>query len=514
MKYIAINIGPIIATFSLARKPRELWSASYMFSHLMKRIIESVSTKAELISPYYEKRESKMDVGLFPDRAFFKVTEEADIIDLINKALTQFSKDSKLKPETVKDYFNIMVIAKEANNDGEAISIFNKHLNFLELNNSILESNSEVEIVKLLKIKGKSPLYDLAFNTGKFNIETLAEIATKELLSYNEAIWNEISIQSRVDEKIQEEFPKYKDLNEGGFLERIKSTFKTQYKSYHKYVCIVQADGDSMGKVVTQLADGEVNNLSKELVTFGKNACDCVTQFGGLPIYAGGDDLLFIAPVVGKNHETIFELLQEIDDKYDPIKKQVVNYELTADGAPVQTSMSYGVSITYYKYPLYEAWASARELLFDKAKKVTNKDAIAWKFQKHSGSSFSGIFSKKQSELYCAFENVIQTTTNESTVSAVAHKIRESSGLLKLLIGKEKIEIKERLKAFFEKVMEYESKPPREKEYLDAVKYLLFQLFIQLDTKKSVDENINVLTGTTYGMLRTAKFIKGEEDRL
>lgn len=514
MKYIAINIGPIIATFSLARKPRELWSASYMFSLLMKRIIESVKTQAELISPYYDDSESKIAVGLYPDRVFFKVGGEINITDLINKALAQFSVDSKLDLNTVKDYFNIMVMTKEATNDGEAIDTLNTHLNFLELNNPILESNSEEKIVRLLKLKGNSPLFDQAFEKGKFNIETLAEIGTVELSGNNEAKWTDISIQSREDEKIAEEFPKYKTLIEGAFLERIKSTFKTQFKSYHKYVCIVQADGDSMGNVVSRLPDGEVNNLSKELVAFGKNACECISKFGGRPIYAGGDDLLFIAPVVGKNHETIFNLLQEIDEKYNTIKKFVEKSKLTAGGVPVQTSMSYGVSITYYKYPLYEAWASARELLFDKAKNVTGKDAIAWKFQKHSGSSFSGIFSKKQTEQYDAFVKVIKTTTGESTVSAVAHKIRENNGLLKLLIGKEQTEIKKRLEAFFEKIMEYESKPQKEKDYLDAVKNLLFQLFIQLNTEKKVDENIEALTRTSYGMLRTAKFIKGEEDKL
>lgn len=30
MKYTAVNIGPIIGTINLARKPCELWSASYL----------------------------------------------------------------------------------------------------------------------------------------------------------------------------------------------------------------------------------------------------------------------------------------------------------------------------------------------------------------------------------------------------------------------------------------------------------------------------------------------------
>ena len=38
MKYTAISIGPIIKTLAMARKPRELWAASYLFSYLMKCI--------------------------------------------------------------------------------------------------------------------------------------------------------------------------------------------------------------------------------------------------------------------------------------------------------------------------------------------------------------------------------------------------------------------------------------------------------------------------------------------
>lgn len=51
-KYTAINIGPIIGTISLAKRPRELWAASYLFSFFMECIInEIVKTKAKIISP-------------------------------------------------------------------------------------------------------------------------------------------------------------------------------------------------------------------------------------------------------------------------------------------------------------------------------------------------------------------------------------------------------------------------------------------------------------------------------
>lgn len=50
--YSAINIGPIISTLGIARKPRELWAASFLFSHLMKCIYaEAEQAKAVIISP-------------------------------------------------------------------------------------------------------------------------------------------------------------------------------------------------------------------------------------------------------------------------------------------------------------------------------------------------------------------------------------------------------------------------------------------------------------------------------
>lgn len=57
MKYLAISIGPIIKTFSMARKPREFWAASYLFSYLMQCILKVFDNeeKVELLSPYYKK---------------------------------------------------------------------------------------------------------------------------------------------------------------------------------------------------------------------------------------------------------------------------------------------------------------------------------------------------------------------------------------------------------------------------------------------------------------------------
>ena len=64
MKYTGINIGPIVDTLSLARKPKELWAASYMFSYLMERILKAVKDKGLRIVSPAEPSDNDRSVGL------------------------------------------------------------------------------------------------------------------------------------------------------------------------------------------------------------------------------------------------------------------------------------------------------------------------------------------------------------------------------------------------------------------------------------------------------------------
>ena len=135
-QYTAINIGPISHTFSMARKPREFWLASYLFSHFMKCLINAISEKVEIMSPYVPNEElGRVGVGLFPDRAFFKSTDDIDIDALIKSGVFQFSKDIQQPVETVQDYFNVMSVSISTDSDNKAIKELNEYLNYLELTN-------------------------------------------------------------------------------------------------------------------------------------------------------------------------------------------------------------------------------------------------------------------------------------------------------------------------------------------------------------------------------------------
>ena len=464
MTYTAINIGPIFSTLGMARKPRELWAASYLFSHLMK-CIYAVAEKMnlEIISPAKPTTE-KSEVGLYPDRIFIKGF--VDTKEILCAALSDFSKDltqegtKKLVPDL--DYFNLMTTHCDEERESLAIGKLNHQLDVLELCNYPKDHNALEMIYKIISQKGNSQLFQLATD-GKPSMQEIEEIA---------------KIGNHSNSK----------------------------KSHFRYFCVVQADGDNIGITISNkgLKDGVVKQISQALVNFGSSATGFIKDFGGLPIYAGGDDLLFIAPVIGKNGSNIFQLIDDLENKafkkvHDLVGKQNLNDK---EGKEIEASLSFGVSITYHKYPLYEALESARKLLFERAKKAKQKKAIAWILRKHSGGTFEAIISRKDPKLWKQFEALIQATTDDDTVSAIAQKIRQENALVNLVLESDKQE--NRLDALFEKVLEYDKS---KKGYFEAVKAIMPTLHKVVVKDKDDDP----FTKSLYCLLRTAKFIKGED---
>lgn len=460
MKYTAINIGPIIATLSMARKPRELWAASFMFSHLMKCVYSAAGkAKAVIISPAKPEKD-KNKVGIYPDRIYMK--GNVDERSVVSEAVMDFYKDLLGGSDKSKNpdlsYFNIMSASCDEVSDSSAIACLNQQLDVLELCNYATDGDAAQSIYNIISERKNSPLFNLA--DGKFikEIKTIEEIASAQIID---------------DSSIKE-------------------------KSHHRYFCVVQADGDNIGKTVSQpnLPEGKVMEISKRLVEFGNKATNIIEEFGGLPIYAGGDDLLFLAPVIGKNGKHIFQLLDEIEDK------AFIGVHEEVDCA----SLSFGVSISYYKYPLYEALASARHLLFDIAKdtkRFPNKRAVACSLRKHSGGTFEVAFSLKDNNLNLKelFTELINATTDDYTVSAIAHKVRQNDELVNLVLKEVLNDGKQdRLNALFEKVLEFDAE---KEKYFNAVKELMPILYEEIGEKD--------YSKTLYSLLRIAKFIKGED---
>jgi CRISPR-associated protein Cmr2 len=96
--YLAITIGPIYATIQQARRTRELWAASYVFSLLMRELLEVLKDEkiGELLAPVVTSVDSKEPensqkteeskttkppttyngAGIYPDRCFWLLNEK------------------------------------------------------------------------------------------------------------------------------------------------------------------------------------------------------------------------------------------------------------------------------------------------------------------------------------------------------------------------------------------------------------------------------------------------------
>ena len=499
MKYTGINIGPIVSTISMGRKPREIWAASYMFSFLMECIVKEIpqAQDVKIISPAVLKGEEYTGVGLYPDRVF--VQGDFDVQSVVDAGLDTFTKLTGIG----RDYIKVMhasIEGADSSEDKDSIKRLNQLLDCMELSNHAVDAVDRNSVLALIQKKDASPLFIHGHGKLHFSIPFLAEIASGAL----------------VKEELKGLCNKYrgkdsnKDGDEDDFYQELKSHLKKDYFSFYKYVCIVQADGDNMGKIVSSITADKVKDVSDALLEYGKEACKEIKKYGGLPVYAGGDDLLFIAPVMSKE-DNIFDLMDRIDALY---KKQVDDSiekfrPEDKDKNALHTYLSYGLSISYYKYPLYEAFQDALNQLFGKAKNVDGKNAVAWRLRKHSGSGFVGSLSKN-GKIYSLYKDIMNCSVEEKVISAIAHKLKNNENLLGILLNgyrnnKSQPALENRLENFYKKTME----DTGNSRYMTLSRSLLCELMMQADAKTDMTDILENM----YGMLRTAKFINGEGDK-
>lgn len=470
-KYFAINIGPVAKTIGLARKPRELWLASYIFSYLAKHIISILKREnCTLLSP--ATFDKPYGIGLYPDRIFFNSEKDSsDILGYIETAWEQFNQGLGFD----RSYFNIMLSECMASSHSEAIQTLNKKSDLLELSNFAQDDDSIQKVYDMITASTSNSsriLYKDAGFEGKMPVETLAEISAVSLSGTNADYWKEFC------KAVNDDYIDYDPFK------RLKGC-----KSHHKYYCIVQADGDKMGDKIQSLKDDDLHNFSASLLQFGIEAKSKIEEYGGLPVYAGGDDLLFIAPVAGLNNRNIFGLIEDLSRSFSIVGSDV--------------SLSFGICITYYKHPLYEGLESSYNLLrkakdfIPKGGSDKIKNTIAVTLEKHSGESFDLIFSKNIPEMWKKIEGIINNNVEDKAVSAVAHKLRSTYVLLNSILN-DTSNRSIRLKAYFKNILE-----TSENGYFTSVRNLIPVLYDNIHEE--------LFNDILYGALRIAKFIQGED---
>ena len=465
-RYIALTIGPIVDTLTLGRKTAEIWGASYLFSSFMKKVIDTLRQKeVTFLVPSVEDESifavEDGGVGLFHDR--FILTSETLTLEEVQTIITEqkehlsetiaHSIKRELEPVQtyLEHYLQTYLIEVEGDYDNPTLEISDL-LDSVELHTPPLPPGED--FMKLFLRRDTllaSEMAKEAFGT-KPSFLSIPEIAT------------------------QKEIPQKGDDDD--IYAKLRGT--DGFKQAHKYIAIVHADGDNLGTYIKQQADPAI--VSRRLFAFDKAAVKAIREYGGVPIFVGGDDLLFFAPVMTQT-EAIFALLERLDKLYTE--------KLDSD----EVSLSFGVSITYYKYPLYEALTHSREALFGHAKQYPGKNAVGLGIRKHSGQSFEATLSKSE-EAYRLFRDLLRKVLIEDIElpHAIHHKLDTYRPLLTAAPT-------ERLEMTFENLFNEEIHQTKFKDGLKAIRQLM-------ETQGTDETSLEKL----FALLSIIKLLRSDRD--
>lgn len=450
------TIGPIYELMSHSQKTRELWFSSYFFSWYVKKFYEDLSNTAgvEIISPYHSPQNPPPNskAGLFPDHIAGCYDNGSDacmklLIDK-NKIISEFFVDeidklgagkyltgkTKSEVETIfKDYIQTGFVVLPADKLPEGKNIvetMDTYLDALERNRSFTLRKNEPTCYRCKSLpsvfvmlnkerylsekqKGKSeseakknatekvcPFCFFKYECHKSS-QVQTEVGARGSFRYRST--GEISAYELINKIDDNEFNKYIDEWEEIEFDKNRTGGKEfrnllpekgeKIRPYHKYMAIVQADGDSLGDTANKAKNPE--ELSELLFEFGQRAHDITKEFQGEPIYIGGDDVLSFMPTAFSEDGNFFTVI-------DYIIKLSNAYKCKLNEKDLSGSMSFGVHLFYYKSPLSLAVKEARKQLNYIAKKIPGKDSLALLLTQHSGqkSALQFKFCSHELELF------------------------------------------------------------------------------------------------------------------
>jgi CRISPR-associated protein Cmr2 len=568
-KYIALTIGPIYRITKTARSTRAMWSASYLISWIMRELVKELRKNQLLISPFDGNIEGKdlcdtekRGVGLFHDRLIFQAVNGYELKDFnglvastIKKLAGIIADDTNSKKSEVEifltDYLQLYALELETDSQSTFMDISN-YLDTLECQTAFVNKETKPYLVDFFE----------RLDGGKYNsfireqfqekrFPSSAEIATADLMDID----TEVSKLRENEKGIKEE--NAVDLNRIKRL--LKQDIDNQIKFYssiskletarqrHKYIAIIQGDGDNMSELIKVISQAKTESplserykpFSRQLMAFALAASEQIKEFGATNVYAGGDDLLFFSPLVGKNGKSFLSLIEELDGLF---KTYILEHDSLKDFIAAcdekKPSMSYGISISYYKFPMGESHTISYEQL-KKAKQLNGKNGAAFEVRKHSGQEFGGLFSKEvhsfafkhitndkgkevKDEQHTSHFGLLQDLANmaigeghtEKFISSFTHKLGLHETILNVLSAMPNFY--DMLLHFFDNNFDEPiHKTESSKKYIRRVANLTYALLLpeKVNQPTSFAERLRKL----YAALRLAQFIrlpfKEEENR-
>ncbi len=538
---IGFNIGPIYEVMNHSKKTRELWFGSYLFSMLIKMVYDKLDKKIyRVIKPSYEEdKNEKVTAGLFPDRIVAitsndmeKTKTELDtivkevkkefseiIVNLINnekKRAITYSKENNYKAavelsnsttDIINEYLQLdyVIIPQGSLDDKDIIKEVESYLDAVEVNRSFTLGKNDPTCYRCKSLPATVEVFE-QWESEPNQKQKLCPFCFIKLRShFSKEIQELTGIEDKkpfpalrdisaieLKSKFENVFKEYEDRDEEDLF--ADSRIKESVKDYHKYYALFMADGDNLSKVSKHLKSPE--ELSNYRSEFGKSVYKISKEeFKGEPIYIGGDDIFAIMPFAFKDNEgikTVFDFALKINNEYD----RIVSKKIQADED--KTSLSIGIVIAYYKFPLAMAMEAVRKQLFETAKQIKNKNGLAVQFIQHSGaeskfkSRFDDPLLAKYTELY---KSVLDTGKG---FPAIHHKIDKFKMVLT------NINTEKQLKNLLDKRF-YEgfSDESQQEQFADLMKTALVKFLKGKEAAEELDK--------VSDMLHILKFIKGEK---
>lgn len=553
MNYTAISIGPIYKTLAEVKKSRELWGASYLFSYITRTLIEKINKNNSLILPFYPDATNGIDglgAGFFADRIIYEGNLKNEIEAIKNEVFGKLSTESginskgqrNLPEEYLKNYIRIAVITftlsvelEAAKKEKNIVLVANKLLDSAELQEKYYQDITDINWRAAIDNLNGKIFYKKAFESStNFLFPSLPEIGTDDFRKINKEHY-----QSLVENILYKKPDNPKDQNkqdsenQKNFILALKKDeeFKSlTFRPYHKYVAVVEADGDNIGETIRAIGENavQIRSLSKALFNFSKEATEKIIGYGGKPVYSGGDDLLFFAPVasmvdeagnVMPTQKSIFGLLKEIDDVFtqniveNEKLKDLYKKDNNGNSKVKKPSLSFGISVSYYRFPLNESRDTAHCLL--RKAKEGNKNKICFELRKHSGHSFPVTIDKSKSESYKHFLEFMSTIPlDKELLTSLIFKLRINHLLLNQIAND-----KNRLYIFFNQEFDVDLNNPKNsketfiKEVVDYYCRLAMDFpkdNIPLPEKETEADTSNI--GKLFSTLRFMKHLIDESD--
>jgi CRISPR-associated protein Cmr2 len=452
--YTAVTIGPIYDTFLQVKRTRAIWAASYFYSCFMREMLRmAIDKKWKIMLPYKKKiEEAKYGSGLYADRLYFINKKSKKVQGLADKMIARFAKDfakeefildNSKKTQSIcseqdarsflKNYLNIKIVeislSKKAlqsiKADSSVLKILNDLLDSKELSKNYVFDIDKNYLIDYLTVKWNSNSLIKVNAFGKDNqryFRSIGEIATSDLYKGNEDIYNKNLRKDFRNEDIE-------------LIDLLKTDLESQFKEYHKYYAVLYADGDNIGALLKSVAndDKKLQTFSKKLLDFGLKAEESIYKYGGNGIYLGGEDILAFLPVAynergGEGIKSLAHLIEALDrDFYDTLGEYA-----EAQGVKKTPTLSYGMMIAYYKYPMREAMQQAHDLMLECKNNKTlfeEKNGIAVRFQKHSGQYTQCHIDKSKKDstqkIYELLTQKLQSTDKKSTLSGLIHRLQD-----------------------------------------------------------------------------------------